>query len=142
MVSSGLRPATVLLVVIAIIVLALFANSYAVLTQDQQLALTYLIKIILAVLAVAFLAFFQLRWVATKYDLSVLHFYIKWKFFRQSLPAGAGVLLLAMAFILDFGRYANVLKDPNLPLVINLLEMLALTFFGYTYYRLARLQGV
>jgi hypothetical protein len=142
MVSSSLRPATVLLFAAVLVVLALLANSYAALTSAQQLALTYVVKVILAVLAVVFLIFFQLRWVATKYDLSVLHFYIKWKFFRQSLPAGAGVLLLAVAFLLDFARYANLINDPNLLLIINFLEILALMCFGYTYYRLARLQGV
>jgi len=142
MVSSSPRPVTVLLFTVVLIVLALLANSYAALSSAQQLALTYVVKVILAVLAVAFLIFFQIRWVATKYDLSVLHFYIKWKFFRQSLPAGAGVLLLAVAFLLDFARYANLINNPNILLIINLLEILALMCFGYTYYRLARLQGV
>jgi len=142
MASSSLRPATVLLAVVVLVVLALLANTYATLALEQQIALTYIIKVILAVLAVTFLVLFQLRWVASKYDLSVLHFYIKWKFFRQSLPAGAAVLLLAIAFLLDFGRYANIIKDPNLSLIINALEILALMLFGYTYYRLARLQGV
>lgn len=137
-----MRPATVLLLVVVTVVLALLSNSYTALATPQQIALTYVVKVILAVLAVLFLMFFQLRWVTTKYDLSVLHFYIKWKFFRQSLPAGAGIFLLAAAFLLDFARYANLISDPNLPLIINLLEIFALMFFGYTYYRLARLQGV
>ncbi|VVC02548.1 Uncharacterised protein [Candidatus Burarchaeum australiense] len=142
MASSKLNPLRVLLAVIVLVALALLVNAYSELVLTQQLNLTYVIKVILAVLAVGFLVFFQLRWVATKYDLSVLHFYIKWKFFKQSLPAGAGILFLASAFLLDFAQYVHWVQGESVQLAINLLEILALVFVGYTYYRLARLQGI
>jgi hypothetical protein len=142
MAVSTLRPAKVLLVVIVLVALAVLSNSYSSLLAPQQLAAIYLIKVILAALTVAFLFAFQIRWVMTKYDLSVLDFYTKWKFFKQSIAVGAGIFLLSAAFLLEFWQYAGWLPGSNYLLAVNLLEVLALIFFGYSYYRLARMQGV
>ncbi|RLG18675.1 hypothetical protein DRN67_03905 [Candidatus Micrarchaeota archaeon] len=142
MTASSPKLSTIVLLVVFIIALTIFANAYHSLDSTQQLASLYLVKVLLAALTVAFLIAFQLRWIITKYDLSVLDFYTKWKFFRQSLAIGTGIFLLSIAFMLDFGQYTGRFHGQDYTALTTTLEILALVFFGYSYYKLARLRGV
>ena len=142
MAASRIRPTSVLFAAALLAALAIISNAYLSLNSAERLAAVYLAKVLLASLTMAFLMAFQLRWVITKYDLSVLDFYTRWKFFKQSIAVGAGILLLSIAFLLDFGQYAGRIQGQDYSLVINSLEVMSLIFFGHSYYRLARLQGV
>jgi len=124
------------------VLLALLSAAYSDLTAEQQIAAIYVAKVLLSSLAAALLLAFQIRWILMKHDLSILGFYTKWKFFKYNVAMAAGMVLLAAAFFLDLAQYAGWVSGTGNLVATNLLEAVALIFFGYSYYKLLRLEGL
>jgi hypothetical protein len=129
------------LIAIAAVVLAFLAIAYSGLGVAQQLSTIYLSKVLLGALAAFFLLLFQLRWAFTKHDLSILKYYAKWKLFKHNVAEAAGIVFLASAFFLDYAQFSGWVKGLDVAVFTNLLEVIALVFFSYSYYRLMRLEG-
>jgi len=140
MARTGLLSRAFLIASMAIL-LAFFAISYTSLHVPEQITAMYVAKVLLGVLAALFLIAYQLKWALSRHDLPLLKYYAKKKMFEQNVAAGAGIVFLASAFFLDFLLYMGWVQGTSAIVATNVLEVIALVFFGYSYYRLMRFEG-
>jgi len=129
-----------LLAAIAVII-ALLAVAYGGLQAQEQITAIYVAKVLLGALAALFLITYQLKWALSRHDLPILRYYAKKKMFEQNIAAGAGIVFLTSAFFLDLAQYMGWTRGSSASIITNLLEVIALLFFGYSYYRLMRFEG-
>ncbi len=129
-----------LLAAIAVLI-ALLAVAYAGVRTQEQITAIYVAKVLFGVLAALFLITYQLKWALSRHDLPLLRYYAKKKMFEQNIAAGAGIVFLTSAFFLDLAQYMGWAQGGSASLITNLLEVVALLFFSYSYYRLMRFEG-
>ncbi|MEM4390217.1 MAG: hypothetical protein QXG98_06205 [Candidatus Micrarchaeia archaeon] len=103
-----------------------------------EIAVTNIVKALLALTTLAFLLLFYLQWFLLKSRLSALELYARSRFMKNSLGLGLGMAALSLAFMLDAGLSLGRLQGNVLELGRSLLEVLALVLFGWWYYALSR----
>jgi hypothetical protein len=123
------------------VLIAFLAVSYQGLRMPAQLDAMYIAKVLLGVLAALFLLAYQLKWILTRHDLPLLRYYAKKKMFEQNIAEGAGIVFLTSAFFLDMAQHLGWVQGTSATVITNVLEVIALVFFGYSYYRLMRFEG-
>ncbi|MCX6778010.1 MAG: hypothetical protein NT157_03950 [Candidatus Micrarchaeota archaeon] len=107
---------------------------------QQTIVIISLVKVLLACLAVLFLFGFFMRWKFFRHRLPSLAFYTKRMFIRHNIVLGTGMIMLSLAFIVDFIAPEAGGGAENMGLMASVLEVFALVAISYSYYKLVRLE--
>lgn len=98
-----------------------------------------LLNVIIGTMSVVFLVAFYLRWQYKRHNLSMMAFYAKWKFVKHNIVMGFGVITLTLSLIVEFLVSTGFLLDPMFQIFKVALQMISVSCFGYSYFKLARL---
>ena len=107
---------------------------------QQLFQMISLVKVLLACLAVLFLFGFFIQWKFFRHRLPSMAFYMKKRFVKHNVVLGTGVILLSLAFIVDFAMDQTETGKESLAILSSVLQVLALAAIGYSYYKLVRLE--
>lgn len=98
------------------------------------------LKLLLACMSIIFLFAFFMQWKFLRLKLPSIAFYTKGKFVKHNVALGTGIVCLSLAYIVDFIAITNNVETDSMKLTVYSLEVIALAFIGYSYYKLIRFE--
>ncbi len=103
----------------------------------EQAAMNVL-KGILSALSLVFLAAFYVHWMIFKYTHNTMDYIAKQKIVKSNSGLGVGLLVLSAGLMLDSFNELGILKGEGNKIVVDALLVIAISLFGYWYYKLTR----